>query len=67
VAFGIDLDVGGLEVAMDDAAVVRVFEGLGQFARDGEGLIERKGALAMRSASVGPSTSSMMRARSSTP
>ena len=35
-----DLDVGGLEVAMDDAAFVRLFKGLGDLLRDRDGLID---------------------------
>ena len=34
-------DVGGLEIAVDDALLVRGFEGLGDLARDGQRLRER--------------------------
>ena len=40
-AFGRDLDVRGLEVAVDDAFLVRVFQGFGDLARDGQRFFER--------------------------
>ena len=49
---------------MDDALLVRGFERLGDLPRDRQRLVERNRPAAMRSASVGPSTSSMTRARS---
>ena len=59
-AVGADLDVGRLQIAMDDALLVRGFERFGDLPRDRERLVERKRArCAMRSASVGPSTSSI--------
>ena len=54
------LDVGGLQIAMDDALLVRGFERFCDLLRDRERLVERNRVLcAIRSASVGPSTSSM--------
>ena len=47
--FRSDLHVGGLQVAMDDALVVRVFERGGDLGSDVPGLVERQGA-----ASEGP-------------
>ena len=41
---GADLDVGRFQVAVDDAAVVRRFERLGDLAGDVERLVERQGA-----------------------
>ena len=41
LAFGRDLDVGGLEIAVDDALVVRRFERLGNLPRDAERLDQR--------------------------
>ena len=40
-------DVLRLDVAMDDAAAVRVAQGVGYFAGDGEGVIERELLLAV--------------------
>jgi len=40
-AVGAHLDVCGLEVAMDDAELVRGFESVNDLARDGERLGER--------------------------
>ena len=40
-AVGADLDVRRLEIAMDDAALVRGFEGLGDLLRDRQRLVER--------------------------
>ena len=37
-AVGADLDVGGLQIAMDDALLVRGFERLGDLAGDGQGV-----------------------------
>ena len=59
-----DLDVGRLEIAMDDALLVRRLERLGDL--DGDGERARRSAAApraMRSASVSPSTSSRTSAR----
>ena len=62
-----DLHVGRLEIAMDDAFLVRGLERLGDLAGDGEGVgqgcprHQRVRAAAMSSASVGPGTSSMTR------
>ena len=39
-AIGPHLDVGGLEVAVDDALLVRRFERLGDLSRDRQGLVE---------------------------
>ena len=41
---GRELDVGGLEVAVDDPLLVRRLERLGDLPRDGEGLVERQRA-----------------------
>ncbi len=40
LAVGRELDVGGLEVAVDDSLLVRRLERLGDLPRDGEGLVE---------------------------
>ena len=40
VAVGADLDVGRLEIAMNDALLVCRFEGLGNLLRDGQRLID---------------------------
>ena len=53
------LDVGRLQVAMDDALLVRGLERFGDLSRDWQRLVDRDWSLAMRSASVGPSTSSI--------
>ena len=45
-ALGRDLDVGGLQIAMDDALFVRGFERLGDLARDGQRLAERQSGTA---------------------
>ena len=59
-----DLDVRRLEVAVDDALLVRRLERLGDLPRDRQRLVEQESRrCAMRSASVGPSTSSMTSAR----
>ena len=39
------LDVGGLQVAMDDAALVGRFEGVGDLASDGHRVVQQEGAL----------------------
>jgi len=44
-AVGAQLDVGGLQVAMDDAVLVRRFERVGDLARDRQGLVQRKRAV----------------------
>ena len=41
VAVGAHLDVGGLEIAVDDALLVRGFERLGDLPRDRQRLVER--------------------------
>ena len=41
-AVGADLDVGGLEIAMDDALLVRGVERVGDLARDRQRLGERE-------------------------
>ena len=41
-----DLDVGGLEVAMDDALLVRGFERVGDLPRDRQRVGERRSARA---------------------
>jgi hypothetical protein len=40
LALGRELDVGGLQIAVDDALVVGFLEGLGDLLRDLEGLVE---------------------------
>ena len=40
-AVGAHFDVGGLEIAMDDALLVRGFEGFGDLLRDRKRLIDR--------------------------
>ena len=47
---------------MDDAALVGHFERIRDLARDPKRLVHREGPCPMRSASVGPSTSSITRA-----
>ena len=59
LAIGPQLDVGGLQIAMDDALLVRGFERLRDLPRNRQRFVERIGPCAMRSASVGPSTSSI--------
>ncbi len=41
VSVGRDLDVAGLEITMDDAAIVRRLQPIGQLTRDPKDLIER--------------------------
>jgi hypothetical protein len=41
VSVGGDLDVPGLEITMDDAAIVRRLQPIGQLTRDPKDLIER--------------------------
>ena len=54
------LDVGRLQIAMDDALLVRRFERGGDLPRDRQRFVDwDAGPCAMRSASVGPSTSSI--------
>ncbi len=53
-AAGSDLDVGGFEIAVDDALFVRGFEGCGDLSGDAQRLIERQ-----RAFGEAPSTSSM--------
>ena len=55
-----DLDVGGFQIPVDDALLVRRLERLGDLPGDGERFIDgNRDPRAIRSASVGPSTSSM--------
>ena len=64
VPSGAHLDIGGLEIAMDDPLLVRRLERFGDLPGDRQGFVERQsGPRAMRSASVGPSTSSITSAR----
>ena len=44
-AVGRDLDVGGLQIAMDDAALVRGLERFGNLAGDRQRFVERQRAL----------------------
>ena len=62
-AVGRELDVRGFQIAMDDAALVRGFERVGDLSRDRQRFVQRNRPCAMRSASVGPSTSSRTSAR----
>ena len=63
VTVGAQLDVRGLQIAVNDALLVRGFERFGDLPRDRQRLSSGIGPCAIRSASVGPSTSSMTRAR----
>ena len=45
LAFGADHDVGGFDVAVDDAFAVRVVQGIADMGGDGEGLVRRESAL----------------------
>ena len=63
-AVGADLDVGRLQVPMDDALLVRGLERLGNLPRDRQRLVTESARARCRSASVSPSTSSMTSARS---
>ena len=54
-----DLDIRRLQVAMDDALLVRGLERFGDLWRDRQRVIDGNRPLPMRSASVGPSTSSI--------
>ena len=56
------LDVGWLEIAVDDPLLVRGFERLGDLLRDGKGFINWNRSLRDAVGQVGPSTSSMTRA-----
>ena len=51
--------VAGLDVAVHDAVGVRGREPGGDVARDGDGLVDRQRACAIRSLSVGPSMNAM--------
>ena len=62
-AIGRDLDVGRLQVAMDDAPFVGRGEHLRDLPRDGQRVRTEMGPRAMRLASVSPSTSSRTSAR----
>ena len=42
-ALGSDFDVGGLEIAVHDALLVRVFQRFGDLARNGQSFLERHG------------------------
>ena len=59
VPSGAHLDVRRLQIAMNDALLVRRFERLGDLPGDRQRFVERDRPCAMRSASVGPSTSSI--------
>jgi hypothetical protein len=59
------LDVGRLEIAMDDALIVRGFERIGDLSRDRADVGERHRPRAMIAERSSPSTSSMTRALSS--
>ena len=64
VPSGADLDVGGLQVAMDDALLVRGFERLGDLPRDRQRLVERRrGRARCARERSSPSTSSITSAR----
>ena len=39
-AVGADLDVGGFQIAMDDALLMRGFDGVGDLSGDGDGVID---------------------------
>ena len=56
-----DLDVGGLEVAVDDALLMGGFEGFGNLQGQFQGFFNRDRAGFIRSASVSPSTNSRTR------
>ena len=58
VSVGRDLDVAGLEITMDDAAIVRRLQSLGELTRDPATSSNAIGPAASRSSSVTPSTSS---------
>ena len=55
------LDVRGFEVAMNDAVLVSGGKRVGDLPRDRQRFVDRQRPAAMRSASVGPSTSSYQR------
>ena len=61
-AVGADLDVRGLEIAVNDALLVRRFERVGNLPRDRERLVDRERPRAMRCERSSPSTSSITRA-----
>ena len=58
-AVGAHFDVRGLQIAVNDALFVRGFERLGDLLRDGQCLVERDRARAMRCDRSSPSTSSI--------
>jgi hypothetical protein len=66
-AFRCDLDVGRLEIAMNDSVLVRVLRASAICLAIGSASCSGMGPEEMRSASVAPSTSSITSARSSTP
>ena len=66
-AIGLQLDVGRLEIAMNDAVLVSGFECLRNLPRDRQCFFEGIAPCAIRSASVGPSTSSMHERASAAP
>ena len=59
VPSGRDLDVGGLQIAVDDALLVRRFERLGDLLRDRQRLVERNRAARDPLRQSSPSTSSI--------
>ncbi len=61
LAVGGYLDVGGFEIAMDDAVVVRFFESFRDLLRDGDGFIDGDGTTLKRSARSSPRTISIAR------
>ena len=58
-----DLDVRGLEIAMDDAELVGGFERIDDLSRDGSASVDGIGPRAMSADRSSPSTSSMTSAR----
>ena len=61
------LDVGRLQIPVNDAGVVRGFKRLGDLAGNRDGFVNRDRSTAMRSARVSPGTSSMTSARVEAP
>jgi len=58
-AVGPHLDVGGLQIAMDDALLVRGAQRVRDLPGDRQSVVDRDGPSAIRSARVGRSTSSI--------